>query len=273
MAVDKLVDSTQLDAALTATANAIRSKTGSAVSLPWNLSTGFAAAVESIPAGGDTSTEDGLVTRTLSQYTNSRVQTIGDYAFLLFPSLVSVNFPSCATIGQNAFQNCTSLENADFPSCTDIGYSAFHGCSALQSLSFPACTGIGISAFAVCTALSSVYFPACTTIGAYAFTGCTALSSVYFPAYTSISSRAFQNCFKLVSLYLLNSSVCGLAMSNAFASTPIAGYSASAGRYGSIYVPASLLTVYKSSTNWAYFSIRFVGLTDAQLAELGGESA
>jgi hypothetical protein len=54
--------------------------------------------------------------------------------------------------------------------------------------------------------------------------------------------------------------VCQLPHSNVFTSTPIGGYSASAGTYGSIYVPAYLLDAYKSATNWAYFSDRFVGL-------------
>jgi hypothetical protein len=59
----------------------------------------------------------------------------------------------------------------------------------------------------------------------------------------------------------MGSSVCKLSHSNAFTSTPIGGYSASAGTYGSIYVPASLLTAYKTATNWTYFSSRFVGVT------------
>ena len=59
-------------------------------------------------------------------------------------------------------------------------------------------------------------------------------------------------------LYLTGSSLCKLSNSNAFSSTPIGGYSASAGTYGSIYVPASLLTSYQTATNWAYFSSRFV---------------
>ena len=52
MAFDKLVDSTQLDGALTATANAIRAKTGSSAGIAWNSSTGFADAVGEISGGG-----------------------------------------------------------------------------------------------------------------------------------------------------------------------------------------------------------------------------
>lgn len=54
MAVDKLVDSTKLDAALEATADAIREKTGDTDDIAFDLATetGFAEAVASIPSGG-----------------------------------------------------------------------------------------------------------------------------------------------------------------------------------------------------------------------------
>lgn len=48
MALDKLVDSTALDGALTATANAIRAKTGSQESIAFNSSTGFSVAIGDI---------------------------------------------------------------------------------------------------------------------------------------------------------------------------------------------------------------------------------
>jgi hypothetical protein len=50
MAVDKLVDSTQLDADLTSVANAIRTKGGTSAQLAFPA--GFVSAVEAIPTGG-----------------------------------------------------------------------------------------------------------------------------------------------------------------------------------------------------------------------------
>lgn len=52
MAYDKVVDSAQLDAALTATANAIREKAGNADACAWDASTGFASLIAAIQAGG-----------------------------------------------------------------------------------------------------------------------------------------------------------------------------------------------------------------------------
>ena len=52
MALDKLVDSTQLDGALTATANAIRAKGGTSASIAWDETNGFKSAIEDLPTGG-----------------------------------------------------------------------------------------------------------------------------------------------------------------------------------------------------------------------------
>lgn len=51
MAVDKFVDSTQLDADLTSVANAIRTKGGTSAQLAFPA--GFVSAIQSIPSGGD----------------------------------------------------------------------------------------------------------------------------------------------------------------------------------------------------------------------------
>ena len=55
MAVDKLIDSSKLDACCTAEANAIRAKTGgsSAITYDWSNSKGFADAIAAISGGGD----------------------------------------------------------------------------------------------------------------------------------------------------------------------------------------------------------------------------
>ena len=99
-----------------------------------------------------------------------------------------------------------------------------------------------------------------TSIGSYAFCRCNKLTTASFPVATYIGYSAFFKCYSLKSLYLTGSSLCKLSNSNAFSSTPIGGYSTSAGTYGSIYVPASLLTSYQTATNWTYFSSRFVGV-------------
>ena len=192
--------------------------------------------------GGDTSAEDGIIQRTISgTYTNGRVTKIGVSAFL----------------------SCSSLTSVNFPSCTYISGYAFSGCSNLSTANFPACKTISTSAFAGCYNLTSVNFPSCIIIGGYAFISCRSLPAASFPMCQSIDGGAFSKCYKLLSLYLTGSSIPSLTASTVFYSTPIAGYTASTGGvYGSIYVPASLLTAYQSATNWAYFSDRFVAINE-----------
>lgn len=52
MAYDKVVDSAQLEAAITASADAIREKTGDTASIQWLADKGFAEAIAAIEAGG-----------------------------------------------------------------------------------------------------------------------------------------------------------------------------------------------------------------------------
>lgn len=70
MAYDKVIDSAQLDAAITATADKIRAGTGSAEKIQWDGSKGFA---DAIPSGAEQATPDisvsseGLITASATQ--------------------------------------------------------------------------------------------------------------------------------------------------------------------------------------------------------------
>jgi len=126
-------------------------------------------------------------------------------------------------------------------------------------------------AFYTCSALTEVSFPLCTSIYASAFQNCSALTTAVFSNSSTIQgiiyTYAFQSCYHLLSLYLLANTLYQLSVSSTtFVSTPIGGYTTSTdGVYGSIFVPASLYDAYISSTNWSYFSERFVSLTDTEI--------
>ena len=181
--------------------------------------------------------------------------SIGNWAFYYCSSLQSANFPVCTSIGNRAFYYCSSLQQVSFPNCSTIVNEAFNNCTKLQSTNFPNCTTIGNQAFCSCKSLQSVSFPVCTTIGNQAFWGCLKLQSASFPVCTSIGGSAFGLCSSLSALYLLTSSVCILSNSNAFVNTPISK-STYLGYFGSIYVPSSLVSSYKTRTNWTYYSDR-----------------
>ena len=95
----------------------------------------------------------------------------------------------------------------------------------------------------------------------HSFEGCDALTDIYLPACTSLSSYAFSGCSKLSALILTKNSVVSIYNTTALDNTPFS-YSSYIGQYGSIYVPASLVSSYKRSTTWSYFSSRITSITD-----------
>lgn len=123
-------------------------------------------------------------------------------------------------------------------------------------------TEIRRGAFFYCESLENIRFTSCSYIGAQAFERCASLHTAIFNCATAgfIGARAFYSCYSLLSFYLLASSVWTMdyeLMGGTFASTPIGGYTDyTDGVYGSIYVPASLVSAYKSATNWAVYSSR-----------------
>jgi hypothetical protein len=196
--------------------------------------------------------------------------------------LEEVNIPSVEVISANAFRNC-NLTNVVAPSVKYLGNFAFSENYNIEHVQLDSVSVLGEycfqntgnylidiyipnveiiceGAFANCVLIQSLDIPLVETIGAGAFYGCYSLTTAGFPKATTIDSKAFSSCYNLKSLYLTGSSLCTLVNSDAFTSTPIGGYSASAGTYGSIFVPASLVDAYKSATNWTYFSSRFVGV-------------
>ena len=153
----------------------------------------------------------------------------------------------------------SNLTTISFPECTSIGANVFYGCLNLSTVSFPECISIGYGAFSYCRGLTTISFPKCEQIGSFAFTNCSNLTIVSFPKCTNIGSQTFWYCINLRKIYLMGSSVVTINNSNAFYSTPIS-LSSYLGYFGSIYVPTSLLTSYKSALYWSAYSSRIVGI-------------
>lgn len=206
---------------------------------------------------------------------------IGDLAFNICKKLTSISFPLCSYIGSHAFYACGitsasfslptiinegtferaySMETISMPNVTEIKSMAFYSCYNLTSFYLPNVQIMGSSAFKNCSALTQISMSKLFSIPSFAFLNCYSLQEAHFDIISSIASGAFENCYNLISLYLMSTSVCVLRNGSCFTSTPIDGYSASAGRYGNIYVPASLLSSYQTAIYWSVLSSRFVGI-------------
>ena len=275
---------------------------GKGVTVPdGTLLDGMAALIEAIQAGGgDTSAEEGLIERIITEYSNSRVTKIGNYVFNQYDTLTKADFPAATSIGNFAFSYCSKLKTANFPVATSIGNNAFVSCSELINADFHAVTSIGNSVFKYCKALLTADYPVATSIGTEAFYQCEKLKTANFPVATSIGNYAFYKCYDLknanfpVATSIGNDALerCNTLTKADFpVATSIGSYAfyycsalkalilrsetmcklsnANAFTYtpiksgtGYIYVPSALLASYQAATNWSTFSAQFRAIED-----------
>ena len=184
----------------------------------------------------------------LSQISLPVCKYIGDSAFCRCSSLFQVNLPKCEYIGDNAFYNCLSLSQISLPVCSYLSSHTFFTCHKLSQVSLPMCEYIGGDAFFDCIKLSQVSLPVCKYIANNAFEFCWSLSQISLPMCSYIGSSAFYNCDSLSIITLGYSGVCSLYNSNVFSNTLITRST------GSIYVPSSLVSAYKSASVWRFYT-------------------
>lgn len=264
MAVDKLVDSTQLDADLTSVANAIRTKGGTSADLAFP--SGFVSAVQAIPSGGGGTDFKDLVEGTLTTVNDSTITQLRGNAFYRCGNLISVTFPEVTEmvagggINERQFNDCKNLVSANLPKLTKAGGYAFQSCRSLQTISMPSLTQISGDMFNGCSSLVNVVFPALGANGLVnnnILRSCTSLEVADF-AYASGKIGGNNNFYgdtRLATLIFRNTAVLPLNSTNNFTNTPFD----SGGSGGTIYIPKSLYDHlgdgtsldYKAATNWS----------------------
>lgn len=200
---------------------------------------GYSPVTVNVSGGGATDLT-GAIERTASTITDNTVTQIGSSAFMSYSTLKEVEFQAVSSyIGGSAFYSCYNLAIASFPSAKQINNSAFYNCSSL----------------------SIFYAPNVSRILDQAFVYDSHLTTLSFDKLSYISMAAFRACTRLTSLYLMRqNTICSLHASSVFSSTPIGGYSAVAGQYGSVYVPATLYSDYINNNVWSWFSARIVSV-------------
>jgi hypothetical protein len=86
--------------------------------------------------GGNTDIEDGLITRTLTSYTNDRITTVGSQAFRGFSKLTSISLPNVTILYAYALDSCSGLTDVNLPNVTTLQNYAMQNCKALTRLEF-----------------------------------------------------------------------------------------------------------------------------------------
>ena len=246
MAFDKVIDSAQLDAAMSYTADRIRAKTGGTDQMAWDSAKGFGDAVDAISSGGgaDHSVEDAIITRSISgAYSNDRITTVGACAFLGCQALTAIDLPNVTQVKRNAFESCNYLQTINIPKATNLGKDVFSG-AGIQQADFPLVTTIGDRCFNMAKNLISANLPLVTSLPIDSFRLST-IRTADFGAVTNINRTAFTDCTSLETLIIRTPSVCVISD----ISVALRGSKIAAGT-GYIYVPDNLVESYKAATNW-----------------------
>lgn len=206
--------------------------------------------VNTIDVLGDDAVIDSIINRTITEFNDDKVNTIGYGAFNSCKSLASINLPNVTTTNGLAFTDCYALTEVNLPLLTGIGEQMLRNCKSLKTISLPGLTGsTGYLGLANCTSLESVDFPLATEVGVYSFQGCPALKQIDLPSVKKICSCGLQ-CQNLIALLLRKNSVCTLENTNAFQGAIVNGT-------GYIYVPAALIDSYKAAANWSTYADQF----------------
>lgn len=126
MAFDTVIDKAQLEGAITASANAIREKTGSTEKIVWDATKGYADAISAIEAGGGTVSADldAFMKNELTEVT-SNVSTVYAYSCYYRNKLQKANFHKAVIIQHHAFAQCWKLAEWNFPRASTLYQNCF----------------------------------------------------------------------------------------------------------------------------------------------------
>ena len=161
-------------------------------------------------------------------------------------------------IGQWALPHRRNLKKVILPNVTSIEeYAFYYSFAPLEkpSLFFPSLTSVGDYAF-TSSGIYTILLPKLKEVSSFMFNYSTVLTMVDLGAATRINGAAFSNCSDLTTLIIRTNSVCALAYSTVFNSTPINK------KTGYIYVPSALVESYKAATNWSTFASQFRAIED-----------
>lgn len=197
MAYDKVIDSAQLDGALTATADAIRSVKDSTDPIEWDADTGFADALSDVSGGGDDPRITQIIEGTLTEIVDTNATIVGDYVLYGMRNIKKYTLPNVTQIGLHAFR-ASELEEIDAPKVTAIGAYAFETCP-LKSINMPNVESVGNYCFdsklgasnSVEVLCESINFPKLQATSVYCFKGWNKVSSINMPELTKIDKYTF----------------------------------------------------------------------------------
>lgn len=195
--------------------------------------------INTIDALGDDVVIDSIIDRTITEFKDDTIETIGYQAFSRCGVLESVELPNVKSIEAYAFYKCSSLSgHIDLPNVTEILDYAFRE-----------------------TGITSVKLDKLTTLGnavhKYIFYGCRNLKTADFGSLISMQGDGQLSMSRALETLILRatSQVCVTNKSHIQYTKIEAGE-------GYIYVPRALIEDYKVATNWSAYADQFRALED-----------
>jgi hypothetical protein len=231
---------------MTAIADAIRGKTGGTNPLTLDQ---MATAIAGIQTGsGGSDVADEIITRTITEYSNSRISTVGMRAFSHCISLKSISLPNVVVLEDRCFENCNRITMLNIPNVETVGDYALSSLINLEgTLALPKLKSVGIGAFQQNVKLTAGEFPVLESVSKSLFWNARKIETCDAGLSASIGETAFGNTIINTLILRKEDSVCTLSNVNAFVNTPFA-----AGKTGgTVYVPVALIEQYKTATNWS----------------------
>ena len=172
----------------------------------------------------------------IKEIKNDNITNLRMYALAYLPYLETVEFTALTTLNSYVFEGCSRLKTVNLPKVSTLGASCFYNCKELEEFVATTPVIISISSFKNCIKLKKADF--------------TYLSSAF-------GSSVFQGCSSLDTLIIRKTtSVVALTNVNVFSGTPIQSGT------GYVYVPSTLLSSYKSATNWITFANQLRAIED-----------
>ena len=222
--------------------------------------------INTIDRLGDDAVMDSIIDRTITEFKDDQITSIGDYAFYGCSALTVVDCPNVKKLGflssnqsmAYIFFYCTALHEVNFPEVEIAGNKMFVGLTNLVSINMPKLRSISGDQFITSTGI--------TRLNMSGLDGSVYRGSLYdnkkleivdLGGCTSIGTEALKGCSVLKAVILRrNVDVVTLGGTNAFTNTPVASGT------GYIYVPSSLVDSYKSATNWSIYATQIRALED-----------
>ena len=112
--------------------------------------------INTVDVVGDEALADSIIERTITEFKDDHVLTVGQGAFCRCTALTTVNLPEATKIDGSSFVGCISLASVSIPKAQTMSGYCFQNCTSLTFLDFPVLSSLGYNGFNYCTALETL---------------------------------------------------------------------------------------------------------------------